>query len=331
MEKISKKFLLWDKTKKKIIIVRSKFKINNEFYALCPKHPDKKPSLTINVNKGVFFCHACFFRGRIFTSEKEKKVPIKKIEGVYRYTDENGNLLYEIIRYVPKSFKARRLSKTGWVYNLKGVPRVLYNLPTLVNAPLNEVVIIVEGEKKVEHLKKLGFVATCNPFGALKWLPQFNQYFYQRKVCIIPDNDVTGFTHAKIVYQNLRGIAKEVKVLTLPNLKPKQDILDWLKKYTPEDLKKRIKNLFPIQFPSYSIQTAISVLDEINIKSPNIFKLLLTVFNTILGTYVKNFEELKKELSEPEILSYFLSNYCRVKTRKKFQKERIKNDKLYPY
>ena len=44
---------------------------------------------------------------------------------------------------------------------------------------------------------------------------------------LIPDNDDAGHKHCDIVGASLQGVAASVRVLELPGLEPKQDIMDW--------------------------------------------------------------------------------------------------------
>ena len=53
-------------------------------------------------------------------------------------------------------------------------------------------ILIPEGEKHVDRLTELGFVATCNPMGAGKWRACYNEYFRSADVVILPDNDRAG-------------------------------------------------------------------------------------------------------------------------------------------
>ena len=73
-----------------------------------------------------------------------------------------------------------------------------------------------------------GLTATCNPMGAGKWRPDFNQYFEGKQVVILPDNDEPGRKHAESVARHLHGTAKSVKILELPGLPEKGDVSDWL-------------------------------------------------------------------------------------------------------
>jgi putative DNA primase/helicase len=152
-----------------------------------------------------------------------------RITDVYDYRDEQGALLFQVCRFEPKDFRQRRPpnghGKSAW--NIKGIRRVPYRLPELLTAPADRTVFIVEGEKDADRLAGIGLVATCNPGGAGKWQSDFREFFGGRDVVIIPDNDDTGRSHAYAVANNLAGIAR-IRILELPNLKPKGDFSDWL-------------------------------------------------------------------------------------------------------
>ena len=213
--------------------------------ALCPWHNDTKPSLTVNLTTGQFKCFGCDKKGSIFdfymtrhsvdyktafnalakeaglTTEAQRRV-IK----TYDYVDESGKILFQTFRYEPKDFKQRRPDGNGgWIYNLQGVQLVPYNLPEVIKA---KSVIIAEGEKDCLNLKTIGLTASCNPMGAGKWKPEYNQYFKGKKVVLLPDADKPGRDHALQVAKNLKGIAESIKVVELPGLKEKQDISDWI-------------------------------------------------------------------------------------------------------
>jgi hypothetical protein len=72
----------------------------------------------------------------------------KKAVAVYHYIDEHGVLLYQAVRYEPKTFKYRRPNGvSGWAWDLSGVRLVLYNLSAVLEAIANEQpVAAVEGE-----------------------------------------------------------------------------------------------------------------------------------------------------------------------------------------
>src|SRR3990172_8797419 len=88
---------------------------------------------------------------------------ISKIGCVYTYTDESGKVLFEVVRYIPKTFKQRRPDgKGGYIYNMEGVRLIPYNLQNVI---ASDTVYICEGEKDCDNLAKLGLTATTNPMG----------------------------------------------------------------------------------------------------------------------------------------------------------------------
>jgi replicative DNA helicase len=142
---------------------------------------------------------------------------------IYPYYDEEGQLLFEVLR-IPepggkKTFRQRHPDSTersGWKWNMEGVRRVLYRLPEVLAAKRDGVRIwVVEGEKDVETLRRLGEVATTSPMGAGngKWLDEYTEMLAGATVTIVPDADATGRAHARVVREALvaAGCAVSVK------------------------------------------------------------------------------------------------------------------------
>lgn len=205
------------------------------YTACCPFHDDKHPSLRFN-ERG-FRCMACGEKGNLgklaskhgITQKSDKKSRPGNIVATYDYLDENGTLLFQVVRYQPKTFRQRRPDGNGgWEWNLNGIRRVLYRLPLLMIAPDDDWIFIVEGEKSVDALSQLGQTATCSPAGAGKWLEEFSSLFSGRKVVILPDNDDPGFAHGHKVAASVAPVAEELKVIHLPCLSKGQDVFDWL-------------------------------------------------------------------------------------------------------
>ncbi|MGD0572331.1 MAG: phage/plasmid primase, P4 family [Sedimentisphaerales bacterium] len=165
-----------------------------------------------------------------------------QIVKTYNYTDENGNLVFQVCRYEPKTFRQRRPDGNGgWIWSLDGTRRVLYRLPELIKAPMQDFVFIVEGEKDADNLIARNFIATTCPGGAGKWMPEYNQYFRGRLVAIPPHNDEPGRKHAQQVAEALYRIAAEIKIVELPGLLDKGgDISDWFESSGPEKIKELI-------------------------------------------------------------------------------------------
>ncbi len=233
-----------------------------QLYALCPFHDDQKESWSANAETGLWKCHAGCGSGNAVQFADRLRIPRTEVPGytakgkakmrkeiirTYDYRDENGEALFQTVRFEPKEFRQRRPNgKGGWIWNLKGVQPVLYRLPELMKG--SDPVVIVEGEKDVERLMELGSTATTNPLGAGKWRRYYNKWLDGRDVVVIPDNDDPGRDHARTAAKSLQGVAKTVKVLELPNLPEKGDVSDFLDMGgTAEELKRLIEEapLYP--------------------------------------------------------------------------------------
>lgn len=160
---------------------------------------------------------------------ENKRRPRGKIVEKYDYIDRDGGLRYQACRLDPKDFRQRRPNgKGGWIWNLRGVERILYRLPQLAASDKSQPVFIVEGERKADRLAALGFAATCNVGGAGKWKRDYSECLRDRDVIILPDNDAPGAEHAAKVTLALTGVAKSVRTVNLPGLAVKADIVNWL-------------------------------------------------------------------------------------------------------
>jgi putative DNA primase/helicase len=209
-------------------------KINGGWSALCPAHDDHKNSLSLkDSNEGLLlFCHAgCTFEeviaaiGTLYQSNGNSK---RQIVATYNYLDQDGVVVYQVVRTEPKGFFQRRPDGFGgWINNLKDTKRVLYRLPELIEADPRLPVFIVEGEKDVDRLYSNGLIATTNVGGAGKWRDGYNQYLKDREIVVLPDNDDPGQEHAKKVTKSLLNIAKSIKIVELPGLPDKGDVSDW--------------------------------------------------------------------------------------------------------
>jgi len=230
----------------------------NEWQAKCPSHDDRVASLSIGLRgeKILVNCHAgcrtedvlqavnlqmrdlfldCPQRAETRQARHKsitETVMLQGSEGYWNYTDEEGVVLYRMVRYPQgngKRFVAYRPNGNGrWISGITGVRRVSYGLPELMEADPSEPVFVVEGEKHVNRLRSLGLTATCNPFGAGKWCSEYCEPLRDRNVVILPDNDEPGRRHGNQVAKSLQGIAHSIDTVVLPALLPKGDIIDWL-------------------------------------------------------------------------------------------------------
>jgi hypothetical protein len=215
----------------------------NGWDACCPAHADEHPSLGIRVAADFRILLHCRSQGcsadqitrrlglglRDLYPPRDGDPGRPVMEAVYDYRDEAGVILYQVVRYRPKAFRQRRPGPNGsFVWSLGDVPRVLYRLPELQHSPPSEPVFIVEGEKDADSLTRFGLVAVTNAGGAGKWRPEFNQVLRDRHAVLLPDNDEPGRRHAAQVAEALAGIARSIRIVTLPGLPAKGDVSDWL-------------------------------------------------------------------------------------------------------
>jgi len=156
----------------------------------------------------------------------------ERIVCAYRYVDETGALLFEVVRLRdPKDFRQRRDAKQ-WPWSVKGCRMVPYRLPELLAAPVEAWIYIVEGEKDADRAHSEGLTATTCPGGAGKWRREYNECFRGRRVALVPDNDATGRIHMEEIAANLAGVATDIRLVDLvhhmPDLAHKDDLSVWL-------------------------------------------------------------------------------------------------------
>lgn len=173
---------------------------------------------------------------------------MSKLVKIFNYTDEDGNLLYQNCRYEPKAFRLRRPDGNGdYIWDLQGVRRTLYRLPEVIQASSQDFISITEGEADADRLHDIGFAATTSG-SATSWKPEFAKYFKGKLVCIIPDNDKAGRDYMKSVTDSLYGVAAEIRVIELPNLRESEDVSDWLDNGgTREKLLEIIEHAKPVE------------------------------------------------------------------------------------
>ena len=144
-----------------------------------------------------------------WTAAVKPKAEGKRIVAVYDYADAAGEVIFEVCRYEPKTFRQRRPATKaddpstvhdGYVWSVKGIVQVPYRLPELINATeTGGTVYLVEGEKDVDALWAIGIPASCNAMGSGKWPPELSDHFRGLDVVVLPDNDDAGHKHLAIV------------------------------------------------------------------------------------------------------------------------------------
>lgn len=197
--------------------------------ARCPAHDDRSPSLTVAVgadDRVLIHCQAgCSVEdvvtalgltmGDLFPAALRSNGSGRRIDHTYDYVDEIGNVLYQVLRFHPKTFRQRRPNgRGGWTWSLGDTRRVLYRLPQVLAAvAAGDTVYITEGEKDAEALTRAGVVATCNSGGAGKWRPEYTEPLAGATVVVIADRDDTGRAHARTVTDSLTAAGCRVAVV----------------------------------------------------------------------------------------------------------------------
>ena len=237
---------------------------DDQLLVRCPFHDDKNPSLSVNVKSGLFNCFACPATGNFFDLymkvksvdfktaladlEKVAGIEHKKASALRTFPQVVATLFITMSRARKntgkndmsralstgrsKSFAFYHCDELGKEKKGRGGEPLLYNLHLLSKAPKKEPFFFLEGEKKADILTDWDLCGTTLDSGGQsgKGPPgdlSFKKYFKGRDVYILPDNDDTGESYATAIADHLLGVAKSVKILRLPGLPKKGDIIDW--------------------------------------------------------------------------------------------------------
>lgn len=198
---------------------------------ICPFHNDHNPSLDFNMEKGVYYCHACGEKGNIskflakvtgkdekevwkmlnplppYTLDEysaEKKLPINELKdwGVYdsdndvgiRYYDENGNIIATRFRHHPKS-------QLRFTWN-KGDKSNLYGLWKLKDFS-DEYIVLVEGESDTQTLWHYD-VQTLGVPGATNFKKEYKRSLYNfKKIYVHCEEDEAAIKFVNTVAKTL--------------------------------------------------------------------------------------------------------------------------------
>lgn len=220
---------------------------NGQWVASCPvpSHGkgkgDKNPSLSVHIDdegKPLFHCHGGCSQESVFQTIRDRNLlpelqerpdplanikPMPKVEfqQEWQYQDEDRVTVFVKHRMrvgdTGKTYRLYKVDPNGKRYPTLGDARIVpYRLPELLDAKTaGRIIYLAEGEKAVDALMSLGVAATTSHSGAGNWPPENTEYFAGANVCIIPDNDLSGWRYAQRAAEAILPIAKAVKVIDL--------------------------------------------------------------------------------------------------------------------
>lgn len=242
---------------------------SSELQVLCPLHDETRPSFSLNIGNDTFYCFSanCIARegggvlkliqlARSCDAQQAKNWLYENglmrrprtvdfwndapLPTLYSYFDSEGALVYQVGRKQVspehKEIQQRRPKPNGdgWLYSLRGITRVPYNLPDLLRCAAQAgTVYVVEGEKNANDLRSaFNVCVTTNAQGAKwAWPQSWAEHFRGvARVVVLADNDPGGIAHAEQV--------AAICALTVPNTRlvgalpdtsaDGGDISDWL-------------------------------------------------------------------------------------------------------
>ncbi|MCU0864336.1 MAG: AAA family ATPase [Planctomycetes bacterium] len=174
-------------------------------------------------------------RGRIFTREDAIKAATVGGQhgGSWIYLDKDGHDVLLVVRKDrangKKDFRQLHREQGGWAFGAPEQPLPLYRLPSLLQSPTDRI-FVVEGEKCVEALARLGCLATTSAGGARSPGRSDWSVLGSRVVTILTDNDDPGRAYGQKVASLIRASAPaaDVGILELPGLPVHGDVVDWI-------------------------------------------------------------------------------------------------------
>ena len=222
-------------------------KANGQWVASCPVpshgkgNGDKNPSLSVHIDdegKPLFHCHGGCSQESVFQTIRDmhllpeleerpdplaniKPMPKVEFQQEWQYQDEDRVTVFVKHRMrvgdTGKTYRLYKIDPNGKRYPTLGDARIVpYKLPELLDAKTaGRIIYLAEGEKAVDALMSLGVAATTSHSGAGNWPPENTEYFAGANVCIIPDNDLTGWRYAQRAAAAILPVAKAVKVIDL--------------------------------------------------------------------------------------------------------------------
>ena len=180
-------------------------------------------------------------RGRPFSDAHVLAMGYKFV-APFNYTNKSGFVLFQSRRYEHKDNKKEKLFllRQPACLDDKGSHRdannirhwangkpfaVIYRWHEIAARP-GERVIVCEGEGNADRVAKLGLLATT--VAGQKWSENAAEMLADRELVVLEDNDESGRHNAEKAIEVLTPVAKSIRVVRLPGLKHRNDVVDWL-------------------------------------------------------------------------------------------------------
>ncbi|MEI6610717.1 MAG: CHC2 zinc finger domain-containing protein [Deltaproteobacteria bacterium] len=253
---------------------------HKNFIGLCPFHDDHKPSLSVS-HEGLYKCFACPEKGNFIGLymkvkgqeykeaikelaaragySQEKKQAVKQVmTSRFDYHNPDGALLYWKERMEPGK---NGREKEFFFYHGNGESGrksdpVLYNLPSVLQAAS---IIITEGELKANIVNAWeieSHAGTTMDTGAQSKLNELMiDQLASKRIVILPDNDEPGIMYALNICKVLNSKCPSIKVVQLPGLPAKGDIVDWVK--DTANTKEKLQELISAT-PDWMLETPVA-------------------------------------------------------------------------
>jgi hypothetical protein len=255
----------------------------------CPFHTDNTPSMSVNTESGLWFCHACDVGGGMLQFEmrllgledtrtawhyigrklgltlRSRKLGPPTSEHVWR--DAEGEVSFVMRRYAGGAARPYR-PVAGQLRMKVGMgaaksTRSFYNLPDVLAA---RTVVIVEGETKADPLALLGLrdangkdVAITTTGSANSWRSDFVEMLKGKRILLLPDTDEAGIKYAEAIQASLGRAGIEHETVYLDGYK---DVRRFLEYNTPQALAERIGNDW-IQLPKEQLPAVVGSIEDI--------------------------------------------------------------------
>lgn len=171
-----------------------------------------------------------------------------KLIKIYRFTDSEGKTLYFKAKFSTlekKQIRYYSITKENKIEMKRNCEEVPYNYSNVAkNLYKNKSIYIVEGEKDVDTMSYLGFVAT-----SFKGIKDFDYSIFEgAKIYFIGDTGEAGEKYKKEIWIKLKDFCKEFNIVDLPGIQQlgnNADLTDWLEAgHSKEELLSAINDVW---------------------------------------------------------------------------------------